>query len=117
MKNCRERAGRWAIMLSGEPKLQRNSRLKQEEMMKPGREEAGAREGDKDGKVHWGSWGSWGHQRNKVAGRPGREGRRAQRMRKRATGRPASLPGLLQGGSFRRRSNIALSGSVGKTLP
>lgn len=53
-------------MLSGEPKLQSNSRLKQEEMMKPGREEAGAREGDKDGKVHW---GSWGHQRNKVAGR------------------------------------------------
>lgn len=36
---------------------------------------------------------------------------RAQRMRKRATA------GLLQGGSFRRRSNIALSGSVGKALP
>lgn len=54
-------------------------------------------EGDKDGKVHW-----RGTRRTRL-----RAGR-AQRMRKRATA------GLLQGGSFRRRSNIALVGLWGR---
>lgn len=65
--------------------------------MKPGQKEAGAREGDKDGKVDW-----RGTRRTRL-----RAGR-AQRMRKRAAA------GLLQGGSFRRRSNIALVGLWGR---
>lgn len=89
--------GYTTVILPGEPEPQSNSRLKQEEMMKPGQEGSRRREGDKDGKVHW-----RGTRRTRL-----RAGR-AQRMRKRATA------GLLQGGSFRQRSNIALVGLWGR---